>query len=133
MCPVLPLQPHPVPSGPDGTMDTETVVVPQPDGQNRTRWWKRGGKQIHPVLFQMLVSFVGIVGIPLKDAKELKITLKKTSKRIKSFLKFAEDSAGVSGIPELVLHPLTKRPSSDVIVKDTDTLENNYKLLCIVV
>jgi mRNA-degrading endonuclease toxin of MazEF toxin-antitoxin module len=72
---------------------------------------------------------VGIVGIPLKDANELKRTLKTTSKKIKSFLKFAEDSVGVRGIPELVLHPLTKRPSSEIIVKDSDTLENNYKLL----
>jgi len=72
---------------------------------------------------------VGIVGIPLKDANELKRTLKTTSKKVKSFLKFAEDSVGVRGIPELVLHPLTKRPSSEIIVKDSDTLENNYKLL----
>jgi hypothetical protein len=40
-----------------------------------------------------------------------------------------EDSAGNRGIPELVLHPLVKRPSSQIIVKDTDVLENNYKLL----
>ncbi|NDB84212.1 MAG: hypothetical protein EB127_16085, partial [Alphaproteobacteria bacterium] len=33
------------------------------------------------------------------------------------------------GIPELVLHPLVKRPSQQLIVKDTDVLENNYKML----
>ena len=41
----------------------------------------------------------------------------------------ASDVKKKTGLPELVLHPLTKRPSSDVIVKDSDTLENNYEFL----
>jgi hypothetical protein len=90
-------------------------------------------KDYDPCLSDSIVKkypdVVGIIGIPLRDANELKKTLKKTSKKVKTFLKFAEDSVGVKGIPELVLHPLTKRPSSDIIVKDSDTLENNYKLL----
>ena len=72
---------------------------------------------------------VGILGISTADSRDLRKSLKKTSKRIKSFFKMTEDSAGNRGIPELVLHPLVKRPSSQIIVKDTDVLENNYKLL----
>jgi len=72
---------------------------------------------------------VGMIGIPAGDARRLNKSLKKTSKNITRFLHQAEDSSGVKGIPELVLHPLTKRPSSDVIVHDSDTLENNYRLL----
>ena len=72
---------------------------------------------------------VGIMGIPAADSRNLRKSLKKTSKRIKNLFKLTEDSAGNKGIPELVLHPLVKRPSQQLIVKDTDVLENNYKLL----
>jgi hypothetical protein len=86
-----------------------------------------------PCLSDTIISkypyVVGIMGIPAADSKDLKKSLKKTSKRIKNFLKMTDDSLGVHGIPELVLHPLVKRPSQQIIVKDTDVLENNYKLL----
>jgi hypothetical protein len=86
-----------------------------------------------PCLSDTIISkypeVVGIMGIPLADSRALKKTLKKTSKRVSAFFKLAEDSLGVEGIPELVLHPLVKRPSEQIIVKDTDVLENNYKLL----
>ena len=72
---------------------------------------------------------VGMMGIPARDSKELKRSLKKTSKKVSSYFKLASDSFGLTGIPELVLHPLTKRPSKQVIVHDDDILENNYKLL----
>jgi len=72
---------------------------------------------------------VGMIGIPAADARALNKSLKKTSKKVSKFFKLAEDSGGLKGVPELVLHPLTKRPSKNVIVHDEDTLENNYKLL----
>jgi hypothetical protein len=74
-------------------------------------------------------EIVGIMGIPAKDSLRLRTSLKKTSKKIKNLFKLAEDSKGNIGVPELVLHPLVKRPSQQVIVKDSDVLENNYKLL----
>uniref|UniRef100_A0A6C0JL24 Uncharacterized protein n=1 Tax=viral metagenome TaxID=1070528 RepID=A0A6C0JL24_9ZZZZ len=86
-----------------------------------------------PCLSDTIISkypeVVGIMGIPASDSRDLRKSLKKTSKRIKNFFKMTEDSAGNKGIPELVLHPLVKRPSQQIIVKDTDILENNYKLL----
>jgi hypothetical protein len=86
-----------------------------------------------PCLSDTMISkypdVVGIMGIPAADARELKKSIKKTSKRVKNFFKLTEDSLGIRGIPELVLHPLVKRPSQQIIVKDTDVLENNYKLL----
>jgi hypothetical protein len=86
-----------------------------------------------PCLSDTMISkypdVVGIMGIPSGDARELKKSLKKTSKRVQNFFKLADDSTGVVGIPELVLHPLVRRPSEQMIVKNTDILENNYKLL----
>jgi hypothetical protein len=72
---------------------------------------------------------VGMMGIPAADARALKKSLKKTSKRVSKFFKMAEDSLGVQGIPELVLHPLSKRPAKDIITNESDSLENNYKVL----
>jgi hypothetical protein len=80
-------------------------------------------------LIKKYPDVVGLMGIPAGDSRRLKKSLKKTSKRIQSFFKLATDSLGVEGIPELVLHPLVRRPSNDVIVHENDILENNYKLL----
>jgi hypothetical protein len=86
-----------------------------------------------PCLSDTMISkypeVVGIMGIPVADSRNVKKNLKKTSKRIQKFFKITEDSLKIKGIPELVLHPLVKRPSNQMIVKDTDVLENNYKLL----
>ena len=72
---------------------------------------------------------VGMLAIAYSDSVRLKKSLKKTSKNVSKFFKMTSDARGTTGLPELVLHPLTKRPPSEIIVKDTDTLENNYKLL----
>lgn len=71
---------------------------------------------------------VGIISISSGDMRRLKEKLK--SKTLdKKFFHFAEDSNENSSIPELILHPLKKRPSKDLIVHPGDSLETNYKLL----
>lgn len=72
---------------------------------------------------------VGMVAVAFLDTLRLKRSLKKTSKNISKFFKTATDSRGIKGLPELILHPLVKRPSKQVIVHESDTLENNYTLL----
>ena len=57
------------------------------------------------------------------------IAINNKTLRNKRYFHFAEDSHGIRSIPELILHPLTKRPSSDIIVKAEDKLENNYELI----
>ena len=72
---------------------------------------------------------VGIIGIDGADAYRLQRKLgRKTIKNNLKYIQFATDSDGNTGPPELVLHPLTKRPDKDVIVSPSDKLENNYKL-----
>lgn len=72
---------------------------------------------------------VGLLTIPFRDAVRLKKSLKKTAKNIRSLFKLAGDARGVQGIPELVLHPLTRRPDKTTIIEKSDKLDNNYKLL----
>ena len=72
---------------------------------------------------------VGIMGIPKRDTIAIRKTLKNKSKKVKSIFKMAEDARGIPGLPELILHPLSKRPSKQMIVKNSDILENNYEVL----
>ena len=69
---------------------------------------------------------VGMITISVGDTREMKKSLKKT-RRLHKYFKFASDSRGLNGIPELILHPLKKRPIEDLIIKDSDVLENNYE------
>jgi hypothetical protein len=72
---------------------------------------------------------VGMVALSVSDAGRINDSVKRKTLRNKKYYHFADDSAGIHSIPELILHPLTKRPSKDMIVKPEDKLENNYKIL----
>jgi hypothetical protein len=56
----------------------------------------------------------------------MKRNLKKTQ-RIGKYFKYASDSRVVRGVPELILHPLKKRPEKDLVTTDNIDLENNYE------
>jgi hypothetical protein len=67
---------------------------------------------------------VGIISIAISDNKRAK---KRMTQKLKKYFKETTDARGISGVPEIMLHPLTVRPSSNVIVHDKDVLENNYE------
>lgn len=73
---------------------------------------------------------VGLLGISVGDNKSLRESIAKGINR-KTFkrLRFVKDASKHRGIPELTLHPLTRRPNKDILVHDGDKLDNNYKLL----
>jgi hypothetical protein len=69
-----------------------------------------------------------MVGISVNDAGRLKDNLKRNStRRIRKYMKPAQDATGTESVPELVLHPLSQRPQKDMIVHEGDVLENNYE------
>lgn len=77
-------------------------------------------------------DIVGHMSISYTDTGRLDRTLSRNKtlrKKIKKYLHNASDSRGIEGPPELVLHPLSKRPQNPMIVKPNDKLENNYKLI----
>jgi hypothetical protein len=92
----------------------------------------RLGSQYDPCLSDTMIKkypdVVGMITLALTDNVRLKRSKNKTRKVQKYFHK-ASDNTGVSGIPEMILHPLRKRPSKDILVHESDTLENNYSLL----
>jgi hypothetical protein len=71
---------------------------------------------------------VGMITLALTDTVRLKKSKNKTRK-VQKYFHTASDNSGISGIPEMILHPLRKRPSKDILVHESDTLENNYSLL----
>lgn len=74
-------------------------------------------------------DIVGMMAIAFGDMKRINDAMSKSSTPGKSFFKFATDSNENTSIPELVLHPLKRRPSKDIVVQQGDTLETNYKML----
>ena len=71
-----------------------------------------------------------MIAIAAGDLKMMKSAMKRGIKqKTQKLFHKAKDSFGVEGVPELILHPLTKRPGKDIIVKPEDKLENNYSLM----
>jgi hypothetical protein len=92
------------------------------------------GNSYDPCLSDTIVKkypeIVGMLAISHGDIKIFKNALKKgIANRTQKIFKKAKDITGISSVPELILHPLTERPSENVIVKEGDKLDNNYKLL----
>jgi hypothetical protein len=131
--------------------DVKVLLLVEPSKHSRLDYKKKGmflkpcstvrrgcmpkkGKEYDACLSDTIIkkfpNVVGMIAVSAGDAKYLRKALKRgiRNKTLKTFHK-AKDSSNIEGVPELILHPLTKRPSEDVLVKDDTELDNNYKLL----
>jgi hypothetical protein len=63
------------------------------------------------------------------NTKYFKLQIVNTNQSMLSYFHKAEDSFKINEVPELILHPLSKRPSKDLISNENDSLDLNYKLL----
>lgn len=81
-------------------------------------------------IVQKYPNVVGMLGISVGDNKSFRENIAKgiRSKTMK-MIKRAKDASNHSGVPELALYPLATRSDKDVIVKEDDKLDNNYKLI----
>ena len=90
------------------------------------------GKYFDPCLSDTMIKnypdIVGMIAISGGDNAILRKNLKKTV-RFKKYLNGAMDARKRGGIPELVLHPLTKRPSEDMISPESKEHETNYEFV----
>jgi len=82
---------------------------------------------VSKTMIEKFPDIVGLYVISAGDSRSLKRTIKNS--KYQSYIHFQKDARNFTGVPEIILHPLVKRPSKNVIVRDGDTLENNYKLL----
>jgi hypothetical protein len=76
-------------------------------------------------------EIVGITSIAKADADRLRnnIARGKTQRRNLKYFHNAEDADGTAAPPEVAIHPMTVRPSKDVITTSEDEIKNNYKLI----
>jgi hypothetical protein len=92
----------------------------------------RTGYEYDPCMSDTMIEkypdVVGMLAISYGDNKIIKEKLKKTAK-LQKYFKMARDSAKRTGVPELVLHPLAKRPQEDIISSESDVFEYNYEVL----
>jgi hypothetical protein len=80
-------------------------------------------------LIKKYPDIVGSIALSVGDAGRITEAVRNKTLRNRKYYHFADDHAGIHSIPELVLHPLPRRPSEDVIVKPEDEVETNYSLL----
>lgn len=83
---------------------------------------------VSKTIIQKFPEVVGMLVLAPGDNK-LKKNFKNMNPKILSYFHKAEDSFNINEVPELILHPLSKRPSENVIVHSEDSLDLNYKLL----
>lgn len=74
-------------------------------------------------------DIVGMMGIAFGDAERVNKAFRNKTVKHKKFFNFAKDSNNTNSIPELMLHPLTRRNEKPLIVKPGDVLNTNYKEL----
>jgi hypothetical protein len=76
-------------------------------------------------------DIVGIMSIAFTDSERLKQNIRrgKTQKRNLKYFHNATDADGTTAPPEVAIHPMTSRPSKDVITSSEDEIENNYELI----
>jgi len=97
----------------------------------------RKGNPYDPCFSKTIIKnfpdIVGMQAVSFMDGLKTKRYLnrhKNKTQKLKKYIHFAEDSAKVHpSPPELILHPLSKRPSENVIVHENDSLDLNYKLI----
>ncbi len=83
---------------------------------------------VSDTIIEKYPEVVGLLGISVGDNKSLREAISKgiRNKTMKQ-LKFVKDASKHRGIPELTLHPLTRRPNKDILVHEEDELNNNYR------
>ena len=93
----------------------------------------RPGNSYDPCMSDTMIKkypdIVGIMSLAPGDNKLMRKAEKRgISQKARSYFHKARDSFGIHEVPELILHPLTKR-KKEMIVHENDVLENNYRLL----
>lgn len=84
---------------------------------------------VSDTLIRKFPEITGMINLSVGDASRIRDTIKRLPKRLTEFIHTAEDAQSrFPSIPELILHPLRKRPQTHVIVKPEDTLDSAYSL-----
>lgn len=81
---------------------------------------------VSDTMIEKYPDITGMMNLSVGDAPRIRDALKSTPKNLLRFMHTASDAHINDSIPELILHPLTKRPQKDLIVYPEDKLDNAY-------
>ena len=85
---------------------------------------------VSDTLIKKFPDVTGMIDLSLGDAPRIRQTLHSTPKRLLKYMHTAEDAKVVyPSIPELILHPLTKRNQKDLLVYPDTKLDNAYSFV----
>jgi len=93
------------------------------------------GREWDPCMSRTLIEkypdVVGMIAISMGDNKQLKKAFeeKRVTKKISKYLHPVTDNRNLTGIPEIILHPLIKRPSKDILSDPETQHETNYTII----
>lgn len=84
-----------------------------------------------PALIKNYPDVVGMLAISIGDNAAYKRALKSklVTQKVKTYINPVTDAREVTGIPELILHPLKTRPQTDIISDDSVVHDTNYELI----
>uniref|UniRef100_A0A6C0ERH7 Uncharacterized protein n=1 Tax=viral metagenome TaxID=1070528 RepID=A0A6C0ERH7_9ZZZZ len=92
----------------------------------------RSGRSWDPCMSDTLIekypNVVGMIAISMGDNAQYKAS-KKVTKKMKRFLNPVSDNRKLTGIPEIILHPLRQRPSDDLVSDSNVNHDTNYKVI----
>jgi hypothetical protein len=74
-------------------------------------------------------EITGMIGFAKKDANVLNIFEKNISASNMKYMHFVEDINGVKSVPEIVLYPLKTRNPKDIIINNSEKLDQAYELV----
>jgi hypothetical protein len=93
------------------------------------------GREWDPCMSKPLIEkypdVVGMIAISMGDTKMYQKALKsrKVTRRISKFLNPVSDNRNLTGIPEIILHPLKTRLSKDLISDSNVEHDTNFKII----
>ena len=97
--------------------------------------FERKLKSSDPCLSDTIIKkypeITGMIGFAKADAENLNISLKKgfPSKANMKYMHFVEDINGIKSIPEIILYPLKTRNPKDIILNNSEKLDQAYELV----
>lgn len=97
--------------------------------------FKRKDKSSDPCLSDTIIkkypNVTGMIGFAKLDADKLEKSLMKgfPSRSNMKYMHFVEDANGVKSIPEIILYPLKTRNPKDLIINNSEKLDQAYELI----
>jgi hypothetical protein len=93
------------------------------------RKYKASDPCLSDTIIEKYPDITGMIGFAKTDARMLDRFIKNISPSNMKYMHFVEDINGVKSIPEIILYPLKTRNPKDIIINNSEKLDNAYELI----